>query len=67
MSGHCIARSHLSRFRIVAICVCLKDSETVDHLIWHCKRFETVRRCLSDALTALDVQPETPVRDLCGL
>jgi hypothetical protein len=39
ISGHCTARSHLSRFRIVeeAICVCLKDYDTVDHLIWHCE------------------------------
>jgi hypothetical protein len=49
VSGHCAARSHLSRFRIVkeAMCVCLRDYKTVDHLIWH-------------ALTALDVQLKTP-------
>jgi hypothetical protein len=31
MSGHCTARSHLSRLRIVkgAMCVCLKDYETI--------------------------------------
>jgi hypothetical protein len=23
------------------MCVRLKDYETVDHLIWHCERFET--------------------------
>jgi hypothetical protein len=45
MSGHCTARSHLSRFRTVegAECICLKDYETVDHLIWHCERFENER------------------------
>jgi hypothetical protein len=42
MSGHCTARSggsHLSRFRIVegAIRICLKDYETVDHLLWYCE------------------------------
>jgi hypothetical protein len=69
MSGHCTAQSHLSRFRIVegVKCICLKDYETVDHLIWHCKRFETERRRLTDTLTALDVQLGTPVRDLCAL
>jgi hypothetical protein len=36
--------------------VCLRDYETVDHLIWHCERFETERRRLTDALTALDEQ-----------
>jgi hypothetical protein len=61
--------SQLSRFRIVegAICICLKDYETVDHLIWHCERFETERHRLTDALAALDVQLGTPVRDLCTL
>jgi hypothetical protein len=67
-----IARSHLIRFKIVeeAMCECLKDYETVDHLIRHCERFETERRRLTDTLTALDVQLRTPagrVRDLCVL
>jgi hypothetical protein len=44
--------------------ICLKDYETVDHLIRDCKRFETERR---HALTAKDVQLGTPVRDLCAL
>jgi hypothetical protein len=69
MSGHCTARSHLSRFRIVegAMCIFLKDYETVDHLIWYYERFKTERRRLADELTALDVQLGTPVRDLCAL
>jgi hypothetical protein len=48
------------------MCVCLRDYETVDHLIWHCGRFEAETRRLTDALTALDVQLGTPVRDLCS-
>jgi hypothetical protein len=62
MSGHC------DRFRIVelALCVCLRDYEKVDHLIWHCGRFETERRHLNDALTALVVQLGTPVRYFCA-
>jgi hypothetical protein len=43
--------------------VCLGHYETVDHLIWHCGRFETERH-LTDAFTALDVQLGTPVWDL---
>jgi hypothetical protein len=39
----------------------------VDHLIWYCERFETERRRLTDALTELDVELGTPVRDLCDL
>jgi hypothetical protein len=44
--------SHFSRLKIVeeTMCVCLRGYETVNQLIWHCKRFET------DALNALDVQ-----------
>jgi hypothetical protein len=69
MSGHCTAQSHLSRFRIFeeAICVCLRNYETVDHLIRHCERSETERRRLTDALTELDVELGTLVWDLCAL
>jgi hypothetical protein len=48
-------------------CICLKNYETVDQLIWHCERFETERRRQTDALTARDVQLGTPVQDLCAL
>jgi hypothetical protein len=43
MSGHCAARSHLSRFGSAeeAMYVSLGDYETVNQLIWHCGRFET--------------------------
>jgi hypothetical protein len=59
----------LDRFGIVegAMCVCLQDYETVDHLIWHCERFGSERHRLMDALPELDVQHGTPVRNLCGL
>jgi hypothetical protein len=69
MSDRCTARSHLSRFRIVegAICLWLMNYETVDHFLWYCKRFETERRRLTDAFTALDVQLGIPIRDLCAL
>jgi hypothetical protein len=69
MSGHCATRSHLNRFRIVekeAMLVCLRDYKTVDHLLCHCRRFETKRRRLTDVLAALDEQLGTPVRDLCA-
>jgi hypothetical protein len=69
MSGHSSVRSHLDRFGIVEgpMCVCLQDYETVDHLIWHCERFGSERHLLIDALSELDMQDGTPVRDLCGL
>jgi hypothetical protein len=39
MYGHCAARSHLSKFKIIekGMFVWLKDYEKVDHLIWHCR------------------------------
>jgi hypothetical protein len=69
MSGNSSVRSHLDRFRIVEepMCVCLKDYETVDFLIWHCERFGSERHRLIDAMSELDVLHGTPVRDLCGL
>jgi hypothetical protein len=69
MSGHSSVRSHLDRFRIVEdpMCVCLKDYESVDHLIWHCERFGSERHRIIDALAELNVLHGTPVRDLCGL
>jgi hypothetical protein len=57
MSGHSSVRSHLNRFGIVEdpMCVCLKDYETVNHLIWHWERFGSERHRLIDALSELDV------------
>jgi hypothetical protein len=63
MSGNSSVRSHLDRFRIVEdpMCVCLKDYESVDHLIWHCERFGSERHRLIDALSEMDVLHGTPV------
>jgi hypothetical protein len=47
-----------------AVCVCLRDYKTVDHLIWRCKRFGTENGRLTDAL---NVQFGTLVWDLCAL
>jgi hypothetical protein len=57
MSGHSSVRSHLDRFRIVEnpMWVCLKDYETMDHLIWHCERFGSERHRLIDAMSEMDV------------
>jgi hypothetical protein len=45
MSGHSSVRLHLDRFGVVegTMCVCLKDYEIVDHLVWHCERFGSER------------------------
>jgi hypothetical protein len=51
--------SDLSRFRIVegAISICLKDYETVDHLLWCCERFKTESRRLTDECAAWNSCP----------
>jgi hypothetical protein len=49
------------------MCVCAEDYETVDHLIWHCERFQMERHRLIDALAALNVGIGIPIRDLCAL
>jgi hypothetical protein len=56
LSGHCSVRLHLGRFRIDEdlMCMCVCD-ETLDHLIWHCKRYWLERHHLIDALAALKV------------
>jgi hypothetical protein len=65
MSGQSCDRSHLVRFGIVEnrMCVCLKDYETVDHLICHYERFGSERHRRIDTLSELDVLHDTPVRD----
>jgi hypothetical protein len=49
------------------MCVCADDYETVDHLIWHCERFQLERHRLIDALAALNVSIGIPIRDLFAL
>jgi hypothetical protein len=49
------------------MCVCSKNYETVDHLIWHSERFGSEKHRLVEALSGLDVLHGTPVRDLCSL
>jgi hypothetical protein len=53
--------------KIWCVCMCAGDYETVDHLIWHCERFRLERHRLIDALAALNVSIEIPIRDLCAL
>jgi hypothetical protein len=69
LSRHCFVRSHLGRFRIVecVMYVCVGDSETVDHLIWHCERFWLERHRLIDALATLNMSIGIPIRDLRAL
>jgi hypothetical protein len=57
------------RFGIVEdlMCVCAGDYETVDHLIWHCERFQVERHRLIDGFAALNVGNGIPIRDLCAL
>jgi hypothetical protein len=67
MSGHC--RSQSNRFRIVEeamVCVLEELCNSVS-LIWYCEKFETERRRLTNALTALDVQSVTSILGRLGI
>jgi hypothetical protein len=68
MSDHCSIPAHLERFIIVGdpICVCMMNSETVNHIIWECSRLENERRQLLLDLAAVNVKKGTPIRDLCA-
>jgi hypothetical protein len=41
MSNHSCLRSHLGRINIVKnlLCVCSRDYETIDHVMWSCERY----------------------------
>jgi hypothetical protein len=43
MSNHSCLRSHLGRINIVEnlVCVCMEDYETIDHLMWRSKRYDS--------------------------
>jgi hypothetical protein len=49
------------------MCVCADDYETVDHLIWHCERFQVERHRLIDAFATLNVSIRILIRDFCAL
>jgi hypothetical protein len=69
LSRHGSVRSHFGRFRIVidVMCVCARNYEMVDHVIWRCERFRVERHRLIDAFAALNVGFGFPIRDLCAL
>jgi hypothetical protein len=48
MSNHSCLRSHLGRINIVEhlLCVCLRDYETRDNVMWSCERYDSERRHL---------------------
>jgi hypothetical protein len=68
ISNHTCLRSHLRRISIleIQICVCGVDYETVDHVLWRCRRFQAQRHHLVDELQQLGVPSGVPVRDLMG-
>jgi hypothetical protein len=48
MSNHSCLRSNLGRIDIVEnlLCICLRDNETIDHVMWSCERYDSERRQL---------------------
>jgi hypothetical protein len=68
MSNHSCLRSHLGRINIVKnlLCVCLRDYETIDHVMWNCGRNGSERRQLWNDLRVTGTLWGTPVWDLLG-
>jgi ribonuclease HI len=66
ITGHCSVKSHLQRFNIVddPLCVCQQNYETVDHLLWECRRYD--RQSVVLELSPLNVHFGTPIRDICA-
>jgi hypothetical protein len=69
MSNHSCLRSHLGRIDIVEnlLCVCLRDNETIDHVMLSCERYDSERRQLWNDLRFTGTAAwGTPVMDLQG-
>jgi hypothetical protein len=69
ISNHTRVRSHLNRIQILPdpVCVCGGDYETVDHILWHCPRFNSDRQKLEYDMDSLDISYPIAIRDLLGL
>jgi hypothetical protein len=61
-------RSHLGQIGIVEspMCVCSRDYETVDHVLWGCEIFVAERPQLWMDLGSTDTEWGTPIRDILG-
>jgi hypothetical protein len=68
MENHSCLRSHLGRVGIVEspTCVCSRDYETIDHVLWGCERFGAERAQLWMDLRWNDTEWGAPIRDILG-
>jgi hypothetical protein len=68
MGNHSCLRSHLGRISIVKIliCVCSRDFETVDHVLWGSKRFNAKMLPLWVDLRLSNTEWGTTIRDILG-
>jgi hypothetical protein len=68
MANHSCLRSHWVRIGIVEspMCVCSRDYETVDHVLWGCERFDAERLQLWMDLKLTGIEWGTPIRDILG-
>jgi hypothetical protein len=56
----------MDRYRGKPVCVCVRDNETTDHVLWGCKRFDAERPQLLMNFRATDTEWGTPIRDMLG-
>jgi len=68
VSNHTRLRHHLGRINILndMLCSCEKDYDSVDHKLWFCQLFDSVRPHMYQELRKLNVLSPVPTRDLCG-
>ena len=66
LTNHYALKSHLFRIDLSDsnICDCLQSYEDIDHVVFHCQRFDVPRRKFLDALTSVDKSSILSIRDL---
>jgi hypothetical protein len=68
MANHSCLRIHLGRIGIVEspMCICSRDYETVNHVLWGCERFDAEKQQLWIDLGLTDTKWGAPNRDILG-
>jgi hypothetical protein len=68
MANHSFLKSHLGRIGIVesSMCVCSRDYDTVDHVLWCYDSVDAERLQLWMDLGLTDTEQGTPIRDILG-
>ena len=68
MSNHYRLDAHSFRIGLAAtnVCVCGDGYQDIDHVVWTCERYSSLRSQLEDTLRARGRLPKVPIRDILG-